>query len=75
MDFGTFLTIARQSRGLSMPQLAKQTGISTQALWYLERGVNRHPKLDTLWKLHDALKFRWSALATLERGEESDATT
>jgi transcriptional regulator with XRE-family HTH domain len=48
------LRVQRIKQGLSMNRVAKMAGLSQQMVSYVERGM-RHPTLDTLLRIADAL--------------------
>lgn len=54
MAFARKLTAAREEAGLSIYALAKQAGLSLQAVTMLEKG-GRDPTWDTIQKLSKAL--------------------
>lgn len=55
-DVGVRLREMRQSRNLSMRALARASGLSTNALSMIERGLTS-PSVSTLYKLADALEI------------------
>lgn len=55
-SIGERVSLVRKQRGLSLPDLAKLTGIKFQNLWRLEHGGRAgHVRSDTLIKLCQAL--------------------
>lgn len=52
---------ARIDNEISQAMLATEAGISTQAIWYFERG-KRLPSLTTLFKIAEAVGVHPSAL-------------
>lgn len=55
------LTQVRQERGLSMTELGKRTGLSQQAISYIERG-KRTPTIETLYRIAEALEVKLAPL-------------
>lgn len=51
----------RREQGMSMEELAKESGVSKSMLAQLERG-DGNPTLSTLWKLANGMKVPFSAL-------------
>lgn len=56
-DFACRLRSLRESKGLSVAELAKKSGLNRQALYRLESG-EREPSLETARKLAGALGKR-----------------
>ncbi len=51
----------RQARGMSLDQVAEQTGVSKSMLAQVARGEG-NPTLSTLWKLSNGMKVPFNAL-------------
>lgn len=70
--FGVRLRQIRTQRGLSQDKLAERTGLSTDGISNLERGLSA-PGLDTVWILRNALDVPiWELLDFMEQGEAPD---
>jgi len=65
MDVGGRLRELRQERGMSMRALARESGLSTNALSMIERG-RTSPSVSTLYKIAEALKVPITAFFRLE---------
>jgi len=52
------LSQARQSRGLSLSEIARRSGIDLASLSRLESGKNPNPTFETLCRYADAMGFR-----------------
>lgn len=68
-SLGERLAKLRQSRGWSLSDLARETGISRSYLYELEAGRRKNPTQSVLQRLSDALG---SDLSDLVKGEEDD---
>src|SRR5262249_17774080 len=58
--FGTVLVRLREAAAMSQDELANRSGLTRQALWYLETG-DREPSWDTVQRLAKALGLDCSA--------------
>ncbi len=65
MDVGTRLRELRTERNLSMRALARESGLSTNALSMIERG-RTSPSVSTLYKIADALDIPITAFFRVE---------
>ena len=68
LTVGRELKSIRQSRGLTLDELAEMTGVSKPMLGQIERGQSS-PTINTLWKIATGLKAPLSSLLR-ERGGE-----
>ncbi len=55
----TLLRDAREAAGLTLTELAEQTGITRQAISRIESGENRNPTVSTIVRLAEALNKEW----------------
>ena len=70
--FAIRLRQIRTRQGLSQDRLAERSGLSTDGISNLERGINT-PGLDTVWILRNALDVPiWELLDFMEQGEAPD---
>ncbi len=70
--FAVRLRQIRTRQGLSQDRLAERSGLSTDGISNLERGINT-PGLDTVWILRTALDVPiWELLDFMEQGEAPD---
>lgn len=65
IDVGSRLRQIRNERGMSMRALARESGLSTNALSMIERG-RTSPSVSTLYKISDALEIPITAFFRLE---------
>lgn len=65
IDVGSRLRELRQERGMSMRSLARESGLSANALSMIERG-RTSPSVSTLYKLSDALEIPITAFFRAE---------
>jgi transcriptional regulator with XRE-family HTH domain len=65
IDVGSRLRQMRTERGMSMRALARESGLSTNALSMIERG-RTSPSVSTLYKISDALEVPITAFFRLE---------
>lgn len=63
---GENLQNIRNSRNLSLGQLAERTGLSKAVLSQMEKG-NSNPTINTIWKIAAALQVPYSALLEPQR--------
>ena len=70
-QLGERLREERRRRGLTLNQLAQQTGVTTGFLSQLERGKNS-PSLLTLWRITDALQVPLGQLFTAGADPHAD---
>ena len=56
MAFGALLRRLRLAAGLTQERLAERAGVSAKAIIGLENEAARHPRLDTVTRLADALE-------------------
>lgn len=73
-DFSDRLTELRESRGLSIEQLAKRLRVSRQALWYWETG-QRTPRKHLLSRLAEELGVFDSDLTGATKGQREAPTS
>jgi predicted ATPase/DNA-binding XRE family transcriptional regulator len=66
LAFGDLLRRYRASVNVTQEDLARQTGLSPQAIGLLERGKRRHPHAYTVQKLAEALELEGQDLAEFE---------
>jgi transcriptional regulator with XRE-family HTH domain len=64
-DFGKVLRELRETRGLSVNQLAMYSGVSSALISKIETGKRGVPKPDTLEKLSKGLKVPYDTLMEL----------
>lgn len=69
VDVGARLRDLRQERGLSIRQLARESGMSANALSMIERGLSS-PSVSTLYKVADALGVPITGLFRVEPSKE-----
>ena len=62
LTVGRELKSIRQSRGLTLDELAEMTGVSKPMLGQIERGQSS-PTINTLWKIATGLKAPLSSAA------------
>ena len=70
-SFGIVISRLRTERGLSQEQMSGLAGISRSHLAMLENG-KKTVRLDTLWKIADALEMSAGVLVTLTEQEKPD---
>jgi transcriptional regulator with XRE-family HTH domain len=61
-DFGLYLKEVRERKGISVNQLALESGISNAQISRIENGLRGIPKPDTIRKLADALKVTYEEM-------------
>jgi transcriptional regulator with XRE-family HTH domain len=66
LTFGDLLRRHRDSAGLTQEDLAERTGLTSQAISLLERGVRRRPHKYTVQKLAEALELEGEELSSFE---------
>jgi transcriptional regulator with XRE-family HTH domain len=64
-SFGTHLKRIRESRGMTVNQLAMYSGISSASVSRYESGERNAPKPENIKKLAEALKYPYEELMTL----------
>lgn len=70
--FGRWLERTRTDAGLSVPELAEKSGVSAVAIYNIEAGKSRNPRVPTRQKLERALK-QVTPDEVVEASEESSA--
>lgn len=70
---GNKLRILREERDLTKPELAQRLGVTTPAIYHLERGI-RKPSIAMMVRLADFFSVSIDELARLA-DEEADKTT
>ncbi|MDF2964244.1 MAG: transcriptional regulator, family protein [Paenibacillus sp.] len=61
-EFGIYLKKARESKGISVNQLALESGISNAQISRIENGLRGIPKPETIRKLAEALKLPYEEM-------------
>ena len=64
-----WLVQARNAKGMSQADVAKQSGIVQQSYQLIEKGVNR-PRIETAQRIAAVLGFEWTRF--YEEEEDSD---
>jgi len=70
--FGERLRKFREQKGLSLDELAAETGISKAYLWKLERKPDTNPSIELVQRLAAGLETTVSALVPSESGPKTD---
>ena len=70
LNIGKKLKTARQSRSMTLDELAEVTGVSKPMLGQIERGQSS-PTVTTLWKIATGMKIPFSSFLQ-EQGSEQD---
>ncbi|NKB70822.1 MAG: helix-turn-helix domain-containing protein [Candidatus Latescibacteria bacterium] len=55
MEIGSNVKKYRQIRGITLPDLAQQAGVSKAFLWEIESGKSKRPGAEVLFKIAEAL--------------------
>jgi transcriptional regulator with XRE-family HTH domain len=61
-EFGTYLKHVRESKGISVNQLALESGISNAQISRIENGLRGIPKPETIRKLAEALQLPYEEM-------------
>jgi len=64
-----WLVQARNAKGMSQADVAKQSGIVQQSYQLIEKGVNR-PRIETARRIGTVLGFPWTRFYEDEESEE-----
>jgi transcriptional regulator with XRE-family HTH domain len=59
---GALIAARRKKRKISRMELARIAGVGHVTIWRMERGLIRHPHLDSLEKIAEALGLKLSQL-------------
>jgi transcriptional regulator with XRE-family HTH domain len=69
---GAWLSKARQSRGITVPELARKAGVSVPAIYNIESGKAQSPRQNTIGKLERALGEQFEHEAEEELKQENE---
>ncbi len=73
--FGKRVALKREERGWTTQDLVKETGISYQSLWRIERGQHKEPGVFTAARIAKALGVSLDYLAGLYANDEESGDT
>ena len=68
---GAWLSKARQTRGVTVPELARKTGVSVPGIYNIESGKAQSPRQSTITKLERALGEQFEHAAEEELKQEN----
>ena len=71
MEIGSNVKKYRQIRGITLPDLAQQAGVSKAFLWEIESGKSKRPGAEVLFKIAEALNVTIAHLMGKEVNREA----